>query len=184
MCLSAADCWSPAESSSGCLSADWASCWALNSQAELLSGRHGCCWSRRLSLGVVFALVAVFVETVAIGVAGFLGGGLTLMRLAALVGLNLPLARTLSFVAGAVLGVVLIVWLFNWALILISSAAGASLVSSGLGAHGHAASPGLSCIVPCGRPRAIVDKSTGAFSAREAASPTDLAQSRRPQEPP
>ena len=85
-----------------------------------------------LVLGVVFALVAVFVETVAIGVAGFLGGGLTLMRLAVLVGLDSPLARTLSFVAGAVLGVVLIVWLFNWALILISSAAGASLVSAGL----------------------------------------------------
>ena len=43
-----------------------------------------------LVLGVAFALLAVFVETVAIGVAGFLGGGLGLMRLVVLLGIDSP----------------------------------------------------------------------------------------------
>lgn len=85
-----------------------------------------------LVVGVVFALLAVFVETVAIGIAGFVGGGLGLMRLAVLLGFDSPLARTLGFVAGAMVGVALVVWLFNWALIIISSTAGASMVSAGL----------------------------------------------------
>jgi hypothetical protein len=85
-----------------------------------------------LALGVVFALLAVFVETVAIGIAGFLGGGLGLMRLANLLGIDAPAARTVAFIAGAVLGVALIIWLFNVALIIISAAAGASMVSAGL----------------------------------------------------
>ena len=85
-----------------------------------------------LVLGILFSLLAVFVETVAIGIAGLVGGGLGLMRLAVLLGLDAPLARTLAFVTGAILGAALIVWLFNWALIVISSLAGASMVSSGL----------------------------------------------------
>ncbi|HET6845614.1 MAG TPA: hypothetical protein VFH29_02195 [Anaerolineales bacterium] len=85
-----------------------------------------------LALGVVFALLAIFVETVALGIAGFVGGGLGLMRLAVLMGLDSPLARTLAFVVGAIIGVALVVWLFNWALIILSSAAGASMVAAGL----------------------------------------------------
>ena len=85
-----------------------------------------------LVLGVAFALLAVFVETVAIGVAGFLGGGLGLLRLAVLLGLDFPVAWTVAFIIGAVAGVVLVVWLFNWALIIISSAGGASMVTAGL----------------------------------------------------
>jgi hypothetical protein len=85
-----------------------------------------------LALGAVFALLAVFVETVAIGIAGFLGGGFFVMRIASLLGIDAPVARTVAFVFGAILGVAFVIWLFNFALIVISSAAGASMVSSGL----------------------------------------------------
>ncbi|MFH1184258.1 MAG: hypothetical protein V1755_04365 [Chloroflexota bacterium] len=85
-----------------------------------------------VALGVIFALMAIFLETVAISMAGFLGGGFVLMRLAALLGLDGGPARIVAFVVGGIVGVILIVWLFNLALIAISSLAGASMVVSGL----------------------------------------------------
>ena len=85
-----------------------------------------------LAIGVLFALLAVFVETVAIGIAGFFGGGLVFLRLAALLGLDSPVARTTAFILGAIIGVACVIWLFNVALVVISSAAGASMVASGL----------------------------------------------------
>lgn len=84
-----------------------------------------------LALGAVFALMAVFLESVAIGMAGFLGGGFALMRVADLLGLVAGPTRVAAFVAGGILGVILVVWLFSWALITISSIAGASMIVSG-----------------------------------------------------
>jgi hypothetical protein len=88
-----------------------------------------------IGLGVVFALMGIFLESVAIGMAGFLGGGLTLMRMASLMGLDSAVARWITFIVGGIIGAVLIVRLFNWALITISSIAGASMIASGLYLH-------------------------------------------------
>ena len=85
-----------------------------------------------LALGVVFALVAIFLESVAISMAGFLGGGLALMRVAAMLGLDRGLDQFIVFIVGGVLGVILVVWLLNWALIIISSVAGATMAANGL----------------------------------------------------
>src|SRR5215510_11173561 len=41
-----------------------------------------------LALGIVLAVTAIFLETVAIGIAGFLGGGYVLLSLAGLLGLD------------------------------------------------------------------------------------------------
>jgi predicted membrane-bound mannosyltransferase len=54
------------------------------------------------------------------------------MRVATLLGFEQDAARTVVFIVGGILGVILVVWLFNWALITISSLAGASMVVSGL----------------------------------------------------
>ena len=89
-----------------------------------------------IALGVVFALMAIFLETVAISMAGFLGGGLVLMRLAALFGLGGGPARIVAFVAGGIVGVILVVWLFDVALIAISTLVGTSMVVSGLPLRG------------------------------------------------
>jgi hypothetical protein len=85
-----------------------------------------------LALGLVFALMAVFLESVLIIVVGFLGGGLTLIRVTGILGWESPLGDVVAFVVGGVLGAILIVWLFNTALITISSLSGASLIVSGL----------------------------------------------------
>jgi hypothetical protein len=83
-----------------------------------------------LALGVLFAFLAVFAETVAIGIAGFLGGGFCLARFVTLLGIDLPVFRILAFIFGGLIGLALVFWVFDWGLILISSALGASLVCS------------------------------------------------------
>ncbi len=92
-----------------------------------------------LVLGAVFALLAVFVESLAIGLAGFLGGGYIGVSLASLLGLDGNAAAGIAFVIGGIVGVILIVVLFEWALITISSLAGASMVVAGLRLTGSAA---------------------------------------------
>jgi hypothetical protein len=81
-----------------------------------------------LALGVLFAVLAIFVETLAIGVAGFLGGGYILLSLAGLFGLDKGIVAWVVFIVGGIIGVVLIASLFDWALIIISSLAGSSMI--------------------------------------------------------
>lgn len=86
-----------------------------------------------LGVGLVGALVAVFLQKAAIGVAGFLGGGLILGGLLGLLGVDLAgAAWFVVFVIGGVLGVILVAAAFEWALILLSSLAGASILVEAL----------------------------------------------------
>lgn len=85
-----------------------------------------------LALGLVFALMAVFLESVLIVVVGFLGGGLSLLRVFGVLGWDNRLGDVVAFAVGGILGAVFIIWLFNAALITISSLSGASLIVSGL----------------------------------------------------
>src|SRR5512142_2345265 len=41
-----------------------------------------------LVLGLIFALLAIFLESIAIGIAGFLGGGYVLLSMAGMLGLD------------------------------------------------------------------------------------------------
>ncbi len=87
-----------------------------------------------LVLGIVFAVLAIFLESVAIGIAGFLGGGYVFMSLAGMLGLDRGGFSTwIIFVAGGVIGVILVAFLFAWALITISSLAGASMIIAAVG---------------------------------------------------
>ena len=85
-----------------------------------------------LVVGVIFALLAIFLQGVAIGVAGFLAGGYILTVLAGMLGLNQGAFSWIVYVIGGIIGVLLVVFLFDWALILLSSLAGASLISQAL----------------------------------------------------
>jgi hypothetical protein len=85
-----------------------------------------------LVLGIIFALLAIFVESLAIGIAGVLGGGYVLLSIAALFGLDRGAATWIAFILGGIIGVALIAFLFDWALISISSLAGASMIVGGL----------------------------------------------------
>ena len=92
-----------------------------------------------LLLGVVFAMLAIFLQSVAIGLAGFLGGGYVLLGIASLLGLTDTTVSLVAFVVGGIAGVILVGVLFDWALISISAFAGASMIVQGLGLQPAAA---------------------------------------------
>src|SRR5512138_215668 len=93
-----------------------------------------------LVLGVIFALFAIFLESIAIGIAGFLGGGYVLLSIAGMMGLDRGgLWSWVIFAVGGILGIILVAALFNWALITISSLAGASMVVAAFGMTAAAA---------------------------------------------
>jgi len=79
-----------------------------------------------LVAGIVFALLAIFLQGVAIGIAGFLSGAYVLSALAVILGMNTNL---IVYIIGGVIGVVLVSYLFDWAIITLSSLAGASLIT-------------------------------------------------------
>jgi hypothetical protein len=82
-----------------------------------------------LVIGVIFALLAIVLQGLVIGAAGFLIGGYILTVLATILGMDLAGATTwIVYILGGVIGVILISLLFDWALIALSSLAGASLI--------------------------------------------------------
>jgi hypothetical protein len=81
-----------------------------------------------LIVGVIFALLAVFLQTIAIGIAGFFAGGYILTALAGLLGLDTSAIFWIIYVVGGILGLVIVIYLFDWAIITLSSLAGASLL--------------------------------------------------------
>lgn len=82
--------------------------------------------------GIIGSVLAVVVQRVAILVAGFLAGGFLAVQLLQMLGINLPLSEGLAwlpYVMGGILGAVLLFLIFDWALILLSSLAGATLIT-------------------------------------------------------
>jgi hypothetical protein len=86
-----------------------------------------------LAAGLLFALIAIFLESVAIGLAGFMGGGYAAWSVSNLLGIQGGDLDLGAFTVGGIVGVVLIVLLLDWALISISSFAGASMAVGRLG---------------------------------------------------
>jgi hypothetical protein len=89
-----------------------------------------------LVVGVIFALLAIFLQSVAIGVAGFLAGGYILTVLADMLGLNQGAFSWVVYLIGGIIGVLLVIFLFDWAIITLSSLAGASLITQALALPG------------------------------------------------
>ena len=86
-----------------------------------------------LVIGVIFALLAIFLQAVVIGIAGFLTGGYVLTVLASLIGFSLTGgAFWLIYLICGIIGVILVSFLFDWAIITLSSLAGASLIVQAL----------------------------------------------------
>ncbi len=93
-----------------------------------------------LAVGVVGAVIAVLVQRVAIGIAGFLAGGYIVFSLMGQFGVGT--ATTWAWVVqliGAIIGSVLAAVLFDWALVVLSSLAGAGALTQGLGLEQPAA---------------------------------------------
>ena len=93
-----------------------------------------------IGIGLLAALLAVFVQRFAINLAGFLVGGYIALQLLPMLNIDGGWwATVLTFVVGGIIGDILVGMFLDWALISLSSLAGAALVtdalnlSSGLG---------------------------------------------------
>ncbi len=84
-----------------------------------------------IALGLFGALLAFFLEKLAIAIAGFAGGGyLALLICSTLLGpiaINQPVAW-ICFLIGGIIGALLMNFFFNWALIILSSFEGAHII--------------------------------------------------------
>jgi hypothetical protein len=107
--------------------------------ARFWHGPEGLAIILGLVVGLVFAGLAVFLQTIAIAIAGFLAGGYILSMLVSMLGLQTTTLTWIVYIVGGILGVILVSYLFDWAVITLSSMAGASLVVQAL-LSGRAAS--------------------------------------------
>lgn len=81
-----------------------------------------------LVAGLAGALLTVFLQRVAIAVAGFAGGGYAVAVLVRSIGWDPGRLTWVPLVVGGIIGLCLVVALFEWALIILSSLTGASLI--------------------------------------------------------
>jgi hypothetical protein len=87
-----------------------------------------------LVAGVLGALLAIFLQRVAVGIVGFLAGGYIVLSFLEIIGAGemAALSWVLAFVGG-ILGLVLALVLLEWALIVLSSLSGAGLIAQSAG---------------------------------------------------
>ncbi|MFQ5614279.1 MAG: hypothetical protein ACE5H9_19325, partial [Anaerolineae bacterium] len=81
-----------------------------------------------LAAGLVGIVLAIALQKIAVGVAGFVAGGYILVWLADVLGLAGERWFLLAFVIGGIIGLILVAAVFEVALVALSALAGASLV--------------------------------------------------------
>jgi hypothetical protein len=96
-----------------------------------------------LALGVVGALLALLLQKLAIGIAGFLVGGRVAVAVVAAFMANHAQYYGITFVIGGIIGALLLLALFDWALIIFSSIEGARLIADAV----HLPSTGTTILV-------------------------------------
>jgi Domain of unknown function (DUF4203) len=84
-----------------------------------------------IGLGIVGAVLAILLQKIAIGVAGFIAGGRIAVGLSAAFFAHPP-GDEIIFVIGGILSAILFLALFDWALIFFSSVEGAHLIASAI----------------------------------------------------
>ncbi|HEY3659671.1 MAG TPA: DUF4203 domain-containing protein [Candidatus Udaeobacter sp.] len=82
--------------------------------------------------GVLGALLALFIQKVAIAVLGFLAGGKLATAIAAAFFVQYAQYSTIIFIIGGIIGAILLLAVFGWALIVVSSFIGAYLIESAI----------------------------------------------------
>ena len=81
-----------------------------------------------LVVGVIGVVLALLFKRIAVGLAGFLAGGYILTSLFAVLGWAIQWPFWILFLIGGSIGAVLVMVFLDWALIILSSWAGASLI--------------------------------------------------------
>lgn len=87
-------------------------------------------WAAGLICGLIGAVLALFFQHVAIAVGGFVAGSTIAFRLMLMLGHD---PGAVILLTGGVLGAVALYLLFDWALIVLSSMVGATLILEALG---------------------------------------------------
>jgi Domain of unknown function (DUF4203) len=85
-----------------------------------------------LALGVLGALLALFLQKIAIALLGFFSGGKLASAIAAAFFVHYAQYSTIIFVVGGIIGAILLLAVFDWALIVVSSFIGAYLIQSAI----------------------------------------------------
>ncbi len=78
-----------------------------------------------IGVGIIGALLAIFLQQLVVAAVGFLAGGYLSVALLEMSNLDSGALTLPAFVIGGIIGAVLVVTLFDWALIVLSSLAGA-----------------------------------------------------------
>lgn len=81
-----------------------------------------------LAVGALGAILAIVVKKVAVGVAGFVAGGLLLYHLVQTFSATSEYSPWVAFLIGGIIGAILINLLFDWAVIVLSSFVGSLLI--------------------------------------------------------
>jgi hypothetical protein len=85
-----------------------------------------------LVLGFVGALLAFFLQKIAIAVVGFVAGGRLAVAIVAAFVVQHEGSFALTFLIGGVIGALLFLLLFDWALIVLSSMVGAYMITNAI----------------------------------------------------
>jgi MFS family permease len=86
-----------------------------------------------LGAGLVGAILATFLQHLAIALVGFIVGGYGALYLSGLLGIKGDPVNWMAFIIGGIVGLLLVASVFNWALYLLSAWAGATLVTEAIG---------------------------------------------------
>ena len=89
-----------------------------------------------LVAGIIGAVLAFFLQRLAISLVGFIVGGYGAMQVTELLGVNAEPNTWMAFIVGGIVGLLLVSSVFNWALYLLSTWAGATLVVKAIGLDG------------------------------------------------
>lgn len=82
-----------------------------------------------LGVGLIGAILATFLQRLAIALVGFFVGGYGALYLAGLFGTSNDPINLMAFIIGGIVGLLLVASIFDWALYLLSSWAGATLIT-------------------------------------------------------
>lgn len=85
-----------------------------------------------IAIGAGFAFLAVFLQKIMVGIAGFIAGGFLSISLIETLQFNLSDWNWAVFLVGGLIGIFLVKLLFDLALVIITSFAGATLIIRGL----------------------------------------------------
>jgi hypothetical protein len=86
-----------------------------------------------LGAGILGAILAFFLQHFAISLVGFLVGGYGALNLTGLLGISAQVSQWIAFIIGGIVGLLLVSSAFNWALYILSSWAGATIVVEAIG---------------------------------------------------